>query len=136
MTIKEVSKQTGISIDNLRYYERIGLIPEVPRSNSGIRNYDDNIINWIEFAMCFKKGGMPLEDIKKYISLALIGDSTKEERKNILLDSKVELEKKLIDIQDSLDVINYKLDFYDKKCGPITLEMAKSWSISKSSKIE
>ena len=39
MTIKEASEKTGISIDNLRYYERIGLIPEVPRSKSGVFAY-------------------------------------------------------------------------------------------------
>ena len=54
MTIKEVSEKTGISIDNLRYYERIGLLPEVPRNSSGIRNYDENSLGWIEFIICFK----------------------------------------------------------------------------------
>ena len=37
MTIKEASKVTGISIDNLRYYERIGLLTNVPRNQNGIR---------------------------------------------------------------------------------------------------
>ena len=48
MTIKEASKLTGVSIDNLRYYERIGLIPPVPRTKSGIRDYDEISIRWIE----------------------------------------------------------------------------------------
>ena len=48
MTIKEASEKTGISIDNLRCYERIGLIPEVPRNASGIRNYDEMTLGWIE----------------------------------------------------------------------------------------
>ena len=41
MTIAEVSKKTDLSTDTLRYYERIGLIPEVERTESGIRNYTD-----------------------------------------------------------------------------------------------
>ena len=40
MTIKEVSEKYDISPDTLRYYERIGLIPKVPRNKSGIRDYD------------------------------------------------------------------------------------------------
>jgi len=40
-------------------YERIGLIPEVPRTPSGIRSYDEMSLHWIEFAMRFKKGGFP-----------------------------------------------------------------------------
>ncbi len=40
MTIAEVSRQFDITPDTLRYYERIGLIPPVPRTKSGIRDYD------------------------------------------------------------------------------------------------
>lgn len=127
MTIKEASKKTGISIDNLRYYERIGLIPEVPKTSSGIREYDDTIISWIEFAMCFKRGGMSLDAIREYIQLALQGEHTKPARKEILLYAKEDLEKRISEIQDSLDVINYKLDTYEEKCGPITVEMVKAW---------
>ena len=53
MTIKEVSERTGISIDNLRYYERIGLIPPIPRNKSGIRDYDEIAIHWITFVLKF-----------------------------------------------------------------------------------
>jgi MerR family transcriptional regulator, aldehyde-responsive regulator len=80
MTIKEVSEITGVSIDNLRYYERIGLIPSVPRTESGIRNYDEMSISWVEFVMRFKKAGVSLETIHEYIQLAIKGESTKETR--------------------------------------------------------
>lgn len=134
MTIKEVSEITGISIDNLRYYERIGLILPVPRTKSGIRNYDEMSIHWIEFAMRFKKAGVSLEAIHKYIQLALQGESTKETRRDILLETKAELEKKMCDIQQTMDVINYKIDNYDQKCEPITNELIASWKASKESK--
>ena len=101
MNIKEASKVTGISIDNLRYYERIGLIPEVPRSASGIRNYDELSLNWIEFAMRFKKGGMSLDSIREYIQLAIQGETTKAARREILLESKESLEEKLQEIRPS-----------------------------------
>lgn len=39
MTISEVSKKYDITADTLRYYERIGLIPPVPRTKSGLRVY-------------------------------------------------------------------------------------------------
>ena len=127
MTIKEAAENTGISIDNLRYYERIGLIPEVPRTKSGIRNYDELALSWIDFAMRFKRGGMSLEAIREYIQLALQGEDTKPARKEILLDAKDDLEKKMAEIQESLDVINYKLDTYEQKCEPITKEIVNAW---------
>lgn len=43
MTIKEVSKKYNLTQDTIRYYERIGLIPKVPRTKSGIRNFNDKI---------------------------------------------------------------------------------------------
>ena len=134
MTIKEAAQRTGISIDNLRYYERIGLVPEVPRTESGIRNYDEMSINWIEFAMRFKKAGVSLEAIREYIQLAVQGESTKEARREILLETKVGLEKKMHDIQETLDVINYKVDTYEKKCEPVTNELIASWKASKEEK--
>ena len=49
MSITEVSKKYGLSPDTLRYYERIGLIPPVPRTKSGIRDYDEASCGWIEW---------------------------------------------------------------------------------------
>ncbi|AKN30047.1 transcriptional regulator [Clostridium carboxidivorans P7] len=131
MNIKEAARITGISIDNLRYYERIGLIPEVPRTASGIRNYDEMSLHWIEFAMHFKRAGMPLDSITEYIQLALKGEATKEARREILLETKENLEEKMSGIQESLDAINYKLDNYDKKCESVTKELIKEWKTSK-----
>lgn len=134
MTIKEAAKKTGISIDNLRYYERIGLIPEVPRTESGIRNYDEMSISWIEFAMRFKKAGVFLEAIREYIQLALQGLSTKDARLEILIETKAELEKKMHDMQETLDVVNYKIDTYEQKCEPVTNELIALWKASKEEK--
>ena len=111
MTIAEVSKKYEMSPDTLRYYERIGLIPQVPRNKSGIRDYDETSIQWIELAMRFKKAGMSLENIREYIQLSLKGESTKDERWNILLDTKSQIEQKMNDLQETLDVINYNLKY-------------------------
>ena len=59
MTIKEVSEKYDISADTLRYYERIGLIPPVPRLKSGIRDYDEASCRWIVLMKCFRKAGAP-----------------------------------------------------------------------------
>ncbi len=48
MTIKEVSQKYDLSPDTIRYYERIGLIPPVPRKPNGIRDFDQESCNWIE----------------------------------------------------------------------------------------
>ena len=78
MTIAEVSKKYDISADTLRYYERIGLIPPVPRSKSGIRDYDEVSCQWIEMMKCMRKAGVQIEALVEYVKLFQEGDTTIE----------------------------------------------------------
>ncbi len=55
MTIKEVSETYDISADTLRYYERIGMIPEVTRTAGGIRYYQEPDLGWVERVICMRK---------------------------------------------------------------------------------
>lgn len=116
MTIKEASELTGISIDNLRYYERIGLIPPVPRKANGIRDFDELSLHWIDFAMKFKRAGMSLEAIIEYMRLARLGDSTKGERKAILEEARENIIKKINELQKTLEFANYKIDNFYGDC--------------------
>lgn len=127
MTIKEVSELTGVSIDNLRYYERIGLIPKVPRTSSGIRDYDEISIRWIEFVIKFKKAGASIESIREYIRLAEIGESTKQERRQILIEIKKNIEMRMGELQECLDITNYKINNYYNICEPVTKELVNDW---------
>ena len=49
MKIAEVSKEYGLSVDTLRYYERIGLLPNVTRTASGIRDYSEQDCARVQF---------------------------------------------------------------------------------------
>ena len=88
MTIAEVSKKMELSTDTLRYYERIGIIPEVERSESGIRNYTEHDLVWIEFAKYMRSAGMGIESLIEYIKLYNKGDATLEARKQLLIDQR------------------------------------------------
>lgn len=70
MTIREVAAKTNMSTDTLRYYERIGLLPPVPRNAAGIRTYDEYFVDFINFIKKLKASGMSLEHIIDYIQLA------------------------------------------------------------------
>lgn len=128
MTIKEAAERTGISIDNLRYYERIGLIPLIPRNKSGIRDYDERAISWIEFVMKFKRSGASLESIIEYLKLAGSKDDTKEARREILLEVKENLTSQIERLQECLDNVEFKIDNYYDLCEPITREMMQQWN--------
>ena len=120
MTIKEAARITGVSADTLRYYERIGLIPAVPRTKSGIRDYTDYYIQWIGFLQELKSMGMSLESMIDYIELAKRSDSTYEERKRILADARMALLRKIQLLQDLARRADYQLANYEQTLLPET----------------
>ena len=85
MTITEVSKKYEITPDTLRYYERIGLIPPVPRTKGGIRDYDEESCRWIELMKCMRRAGVQIEALIEYVALFKQGDETLDARKKILI---------------------------------------------------
>ena len=127
MKISDVSERTGLSIDNLRYYERIGLIPPIPRNKLGIREYDERAIHWIEFVLKFKEAGASLEAIIDYIKLAQSENDSKEARREILFEIKNDLEEKIAKLQKCMELTDYKIANYDNLCNPVTEEMIEEW---------
>lgn len=120
MTISEVSEKYGISADTLRYYERIGLIPPVPRNKSGIRDYDENSCGWINLMMCMRKAGVQIEALIEYVNLFYQGDETIEARKQLLREQRDRLLERITQMQESLDLLNGKIEKYEQ--GLMTVE--------------
>lgn len=114
MTIKEVSKKYDISEDTIRYYERIGLLPKVPRKKSGIRDFDDNSCKWIEFIKCMRSAGMRIEALIEYMNLFQEGKKTVTARKNLLLEQREILEEKRKDITKTIERLDYKISLYNE----------------------
>jgi DNA-binding transcriptional MerR regulator len=114
MTIAEVSKKYDISADTLRYYERIGLIPPVPRTKSGIRDYDEVSCGWIELMKCMRAAGVQIEALIEYVALFQQGDATVDARKAILIEQREQLIERMADMQRSLDRLNYKIERYEQ----------------------
>lgn len=114
MTIKQVSEKYGISADTLRYYEKTGLIPDVPRTPGGIRDYDETACGWVEFILCMRNAGLPVEVLSRYVELCRQGDSTAEERKQILVNQRQQLIQKIESLNASLERLDYKINYYDE----------------------
>ena len=114
MKVSEVSKKYDISADTLRYYEKIGLIKNVPRNKSGIRDYDENALKRIEFIKCMRSAGVEIEILIKYMNLLEQGKKTVLERKNLLSEQKNKLLEKQKSISSTLDRLDYKISLYDE----------------------
>ena len=99
MTIKEVSEKYDISQDTLRYYERIGMIPPVTRTSSGIRDYQESDLGWVEHVICMRSAGLPDETIPARLQLLV------EQRKNLL--------DQMEQMNVTLKRLDYKIDRYE-----------------------
>ena len=102
MTIKEVSETFDISADTLRYYERIGMIPEVTRTAGGIRDYQESDLGWVELVICMRKAGLPVEALIEYVKLYQEGDETFEARLQLLSEEREKLEEQKAQIESIL----------------------------------
>jgi len=114
MTIAEVSKKYNLTQDTIRYYEKEGLIPTIPRTESGIRNFDEESCNWIEFIKCMRNAGLEIEVLKEYVKLFREGKSTVAKRKELLEKQREKLLQKQRNINETLERLNYKINLYDE----------------------
>ena len=122
MTIKEVCEKYNITADTLRYYERVGVIPAVTRSSSGIRDFQEEDIKWVENAICMRDAGVPVEMLIDYVRLFREGDSTIDARTALLKEARESIieAKKKYDV--ALERIDYKISRYEiaQKTGILT----------------
>lgn len=114
MLIAEVSKKYDISADTLRYYERVGLIPAVRRRENGIRDYDEGDCGWVAFVKCMRSAGVQVEALIEYVALYQQGDETNAARKEILVEQRDQLVRRIGEMQATLERLNYKIDNYDR----------------------
>ncbi len=115
MKIAEVSELSGLSVDTLRYYERVGLLPPVNRNDSGIRDFDELDVRRVQFIKCMRQAGIPVDVLTEYMRLALIGDDTIEARRNILEEQREILSGQIAEMQETLDLLNYKISVYEER---------------------
>jgi len=113
MKIAEVSQQYDITADTLRYYERIGLLPAVNRTDSGIRDFNELDVRRVEFIKCMRSAGLPIDVLIEYVSLVQQGDGTIEARKEILMAQRESLAARMAEMQKTLDLLNHKIEVYE-----------------------
>ncbi len=114
MKISEVSEQSGLSVDTLRYYEKIGLLPTVNRTGSGIRDFNELDLRRVSFIKCMRAAGLPVEVLIEYYALVQQGDDTVAARKTILEKQRAQLLARMAEMQETLDLLNHKIDVYEK----------------------
>lgn len=109
-TIQQVAHQTGLSIDTLRYYERIGLIESVRRAPNSHRRYGQRDINWLQTLIRLRETGMPLAQMIHFAELRRLGPATVTERRLILEEHQRALEQHMQKLEQHMAALQRKIE--------------------------
>lgn len=113
-TIGEIANLLNLPTSTLRFYDKKGLLPFVERSKSGIRVFKNSDYEALKIIECLKKSSLSLGEIKDFMELTTKGDQTIDQRLQFFLNRKEEVEQKLLELQHTLDIVNYKCWYYTK----------------------
>ena len=102
MTVNEVSKRTGVSIRTLQYYDKIGLLRPVGRTEAGYRLYDDAALERLQQILLFRELEFPLKDIQKIVENPAFDRQKALEQQITLLTLKKQHLEKLIALAEKI----------------------------------
>lgn len=114
MRIGELSEKSSLSVDTLRYYEKIGLLPKPPRDGGGRRVYDVTVLRWIDFLDRLKATGMGIKDRLRYAELRGRGTASLTPRREMLEAHREKVTADLRRLTETLGVLDDKIDLYRK----------------------
>jgi DNA-binding transcriptional MerR regulator len=108
-SIHQVAERTGLSIDTLSYYERIGLLEPVNRASSGHRRYRQKDIDWISLIINLRETGMPLAQIHHFAELRRQGEVTATERLHIFEQHQHALKQQMQRLEQHMTALQHKI---------------------------
>jgi len=111
MKIGRLSELTGLSVDTLRYYEKIGLI-DPPFRKGGQRLYDPDALRWIDFLKALKATGMSLDDMKRYALMRARGNATAGNRRVMLEQQHALVLARMAELNACATLLEYKIANY------------------------
>lgn len=114
MKISQVAAQTGLTVDTLRFYEKIGLIDPPPRDDAGRRDYDPDVLGWIRFLDQLNATGMKQADRIHYAELRRQGEATYTARREMLEAHRADIVTRLAALQDTLELMDKKVALYQR----------------------
>lgn len=110
--VQSMTKLTHISAHTLRYYERIGLIANVPRTASGHRRYRETDVEWISFLQCLRQSGMTIQQMLAFAALDPTRKPPSAAVRNYLEQYRQEVLDRIRRQQAALALIDDKIERY------------------------
>ncbi len=115
MTIGEISDKTGLTIHTIRYYEKDGIIFPIKRGKGNIRCFSQTDLDLINYVICLKATGMPLDCIKGYINSCEYRQSCSKELILLLKKQKESVNKQIEELSKFNNKIDILVNYHSKK---------------------
>ncbi|NIR61240.1 MAG: MerR family transcriptional regulator, partial [Gammaproteobacteria bacterium] len=96
--IGDVARTLDISVDTLRYYERIGLLPPVARTGGGTRLYGERDLSRPRFIQRAQKTGFSLDEVRQLLHMREDPAGARDEIRVLTRDKLDEIESRLADL--------------------------------------
>lgn len=134
-TIREVAEMFDLTVETIRYYERIGVIPPIERDKNGYRIFKTRDLNWVFLAKSLRNAGLSIESIIDFATLSQLEGDERSAQKDILIEQYQELTKKINEMEKVRELLAYKIETYDEhlakfRAGELTDEMVeKLWTM-------
>lgn len=94
-----LARRTGCNLETIRYYEKIGMMPEPPRSEAGYRVYDSDHVERLRFILRARELGFSLSDVRGLLTLVDRGTQTCAEVKKRTERHLVDVREKIADLK-------------------------------------
>ena len=108
----EASERTGLSLDTLRYYERLGLFGPVERTAGGRRIYNDTDVAWLQLLICLRHAGLGITDLQRLIGNLRSRSSGPKNVVGLLEEHRARLLDQMDKLRTALAVLDGKLAHY------------------------
>lgn len=111
-TIAQLSEKFDVNASTLRYYEEIGILSNVERTESGHRVYSEDHVGKLEAINCFKKAGMSISEIKDFFEYEKDEAMFIDDMMTLLRNRSRTMLEEFYERYESYEHILKKLDYY------------------------
>ena len=113
-TISEVAKLVNLTASTIRYYDGLGLLYPLDRSN-GQRSFTQDDIDRLVTIICLKKTGMNMEHIRKFLAIYNTANNTVDAKRSMIESQKKIVEDKMDELLHYIEQCEFKIWFYDNR---------------------
>lgn len=111
----ELAKQSGLSTDTLRHYERKGVLPKPVRTASGYRIYDSAAFARVEMIQRALAVGFSLDELARFFAIRDRGGAPCRQVRNLAAEKLLDVEERLCDLQKLRDDLRMLLADWDAR---------------------